>query len=187
MSNFTRARSIFDHHLTTPSSQPVPYIVFYAPTFFYNHQNQRRKLCTLHNFRRFIMVFACASQFSDQTTTSNWTIADYFSDNLAPQAKKQTNYRYFHKNLQPMEQILPRVSSISLSSFFKNCDKSTVAVPPILMEMQDKRPVSPVPPYGGGLFLIYPPANCTKKRVIFYLVRERETVCLAAKLQDGLF
>src|SRR5699024_2671597 len=88
---------------------------------------------------------------------------------------------------QSMEQILPRVSSISSSSFLKNCDKSTVAVPPILMEMQDKRPVSPVPPYGGGLFLIYPPANCTKKRVVFYLVRERETVCLAAKLQDGLF
>ena len=54
-----------DHHLTTPSSQPVPYIVFYAPTFFYNHHNQRRKLCTLHNFRRCIMAFACPSQFSD--------------------------------------------------------------------------------------------------------------------------
>ena len=110
-----------------------------------------------------------------------------FFGQLSSTSQKQTNYRHFHKNLQPMEQILPRVSSISGSSFLKNCDKSTVAVPPILMEMQDKRPVSPVPPYGGGLFLIYPSANCTKKRVIFYLVREQETVCLAAKLQDGLF
>ena len=54
-----------DHHLTAPSSQPVPCIVFYVPTFFYNHHKQRRKLCTLHNFRRCIMLFACASQFSD--------------------------------------------------------------------------------------------------------------------------
>lgn len=54
-----------DHHLTTPSFQPVLYIVFYAPTFFYNHHKQRRKLCTLHNFRRCIMAFACPSQFSD--------------------------------------------------------------------------------------------------------------------------
>ena len=55
----------FDHHLTTSSSQPVPYIVFYAPTFFYNHHKQRRKLCILHNFRRFIMLFSRTSQFSD--------------------------------------------------------------------------------------------------------------------------
>ena len=55
----------FDHHLTTPSSQPVPCIVFYVPTFFYTHHKQRRKLCTPHNFRRCIMLFACASQFSD--------------------------------------------------------------------------------------------------------------------------
>ena len=57
----------FDHHLnlTTPFSQPVPCIVFYVPTSFYNHQKQRRKLCILHNFRRCIMLFACASQFSD--------------------------------------------------------------------------------------------------------------------------
>ena len=55
----------FDHHLTTPSSQPVQRIVFYVPTFFYNHHKQRRKLCTLHNFRRCIMAFACPSQFSD--------------------------------------------------------------------------------------------------------------------------
>lgn len=54
-----------DYHLTTPSSQPVPYVVFHVPTFFYNHHNQRRKLCTLHNFRRCIMLFACPSQFSD--------------------------------------------------------------------------------------------------------------------------
>ena len=54
-----------DHHLTTPFSQPVPCIVFYVPTFFYNHHKQRRKLCTLHNFRRCIMLFACTSQFSD--------------------------------------------------------------------------------------------------------------------------
>ena len=60
-----RAFIPFDHPLTTPSSQPVPFIVFYVPTFFYNHQKQRRKLCTLHNFRRCIMLFACASQFSD--------------------------------------------------------------------------------------------------------------------------
>ena len=46
-----------DHHLTTPSSQPVPCIVFYVPTFFYNHHKQRRKLCTLHNFRRWFIVF----------------------------------------------------------------------------------------------------------------------------------
>ena len=54
-----------DHHLTTPSSQPVPYIVFYAPTFFYNHHKQRRKLCTLHNFRRCIIAFRHSSQFFD--------------------------------------------------------------------------------------------------------------------------
>src|SRR5699024_369898 len=57
----------FDHHLTTSSSQPVPYIVFYVPTFFYNHHKQRRKLCILHNFRRCIMVFTCPSQFSDNS------------------------------------------------------------------------------------------------------------------------
>ena len=55
----------FDHHLTTPSSQPVPCIVFYVPTFFYTHHKQRRKLCTPHNFRRCIIVFSCSSQFSD--------------------------------------------------------------------------------------------------------------------------
>ena len=55
----------FDHHLTTSSSQPVPCIVFYVPTFFYNHHKQRRKLCTPHNFRRCIIVFSCSSQFSD--------------------------------------------------------------------------------------------------------------------------
>lgn len=48
----------FDHHLTTPSSQPVPCVVFYVPTFFYTHYDQRRKLCTPHNFRRCIMLFA---------------------------------------------------------------------------------------------------------------------------------
>ena len=63
-----------DHHLTTPSSRPVPYIVFYVPTFFYNHHKQRRRLCILHNFRRFIMLFSRTSQFSDQTTTSNHAI-----------------------------------------------------------------------------------------------------------------
>ena len=47
-----------DYHLTTPSSQPVPFVVFYVPTFFYNHYNQRQKLCTLHNFWRCIMLFA---------------------------------------------------------------------------------------------------------------------------------
>ena len=55
----------FDHHLTTPSSQSVPFVVFYVPTFFYNHHNQRRKLCTLHNFRRWFMLFSRPSQFSD--------------------------------------------------------------------------------------------------------------------------
>ena len=55
----------FDHHLTTPSSQLVPCIVFYVPTSFYEHQKQRRKLCTLHNFRRCIIAFSCLSQFSD--------------------------------------------------------------------------------------------------------------------------
>ena len=54
-----------DHHLTTSSSQPVLCIVFYVPTSFYNHQKQRRKLCTPHNFRRWFMLFACLSQFSD--------------------------------------------------------------------------------------------------------------------------
>ncbi len=76
MSGFSGGRTLSDHHLTTPSSQPVPYIVFYAPTFFYNHHNQHRKLCTLHNFRRWFMLFACTSQFSDQTTTPNWTMDD---------------------------------------------------------------------------------------------------------------
>ena len=65
MSGFSGGRSLSDYHLTTPSSQPVLCIVFCAPTFFYNHQNQRRKLCTLHDFRRCIIVFFCASQFSD--------------------------------------------------------------------------------------------------------------------------
>ena len=65
MSGFCGSRSLSDHHLTTPSFQPVPCIVFYAPAFFYNYHKQRRKLCTLHNFRRCIMLFACASQFSD--------------------------------------------------------------------------------------------------------------------------
>ena len=55
----------FDHHLTTLSSQPVPCIVFYVPTFFYTHHKQRRKLCAPHNFRRCIIVFSCSSQFSD--------------------------------------------------------------------------------------------------------------------------
>ena len=54
-----------DHHLTTTSTQPVSFIVFHVPTFFYNHHKQRRKLCTLHNFRRWFMLFACPSQFSD--------------------------------------------------------------------------------------------------------------------------
>ena len=61
-----------DQHLTTPSSQAVPCIV--CTIFFCNHNKQRRKLCTPHNFRRFIMVFACSSQFCDQTITSNRTI-----------------------------------------------------------------------------------------------------------------
>ena len=61
----TFTHEFIDHHLTTPSSQPVPCVVFYAPTFFYNHHKQRRKLCTLHNFRRWFMVFICLSQFSD--------------------------------------------------------------------------------------------------------------------------
>ena len=55
----------FDHHLTTLSSQPVPCIVFYVPTFFYTHHKQRRKLCAPHNFWRCIIVFSCSSQFSD--------------------------------------------------------------------------------------------------------------------------
>ena len=76
MSGFSGGRSLSDHPLTTPSSQPVPCIVFYVPTFFYNHHNQRRKLCTPHNFRRWFMLFACLSQFSDLTTTPNWTIGD---------------------------------------------------------------------------------------------------------------
>ena len=54
-----------DPHLTTPSPQPVPYIIFYVPTFFYNHHKQRRKLCTLHNFGRCIFVFLRPSQFFD--------------------------------------------------------------------------------------------------------------------------
>ena len=58
-----------DHHLTTPSPSWFRVIVFYVPTFFYNHQNQHRKLCTLHNFRRWFMLFACASQFSDNCGT----------------------------------------------------------------------------------------------------------------------
>ena len=65
MSGFSGGRSLSDYHLTTPPSQSVPYMVFYAPTFFCNHHKQRRKLCTLHNFRRCIMLFACLSQFSD--------------------------------------------------------------------------------------------------------------------------
>ena len=70
------SRLLVDHHLTTPSSQPVPFLVLNAPTFFYTHHKQRRKLCTPHSFRRWIMLFACPSQFSDQTTTPNWTMDD---------------------------------------------------------------------------------------------------------------
>ena len=51
-----------DHHLTTPSSQPVLFVIFSAPTFFYNHHKQRRKLCTLHTFRRWFIVFSCLSR-----------------------------------------------------------------------------------------------------------------------------
>lgn len=80
MSDFSGGWSLSDHHLTTPSSQPVPCIVFYVPTVFYNQHKQRRKLCTLHNFRRCIIVFCCPSQFSDLTTTSNWTMDDCFTD-----------------------------------------------------------------------------------------------------------
>ena len=54
-----------DHHLTTPSFQPVPCIVFHVSTFFYSHQNQRGKLCTPHNFRRCIIEFCRLSRFSD--------------------------------------------------------------------------------------------------------------------------
>ena len=36
----------------------------YASTFFYNHHKQRRKLCVLHNFRRWFIIFPCPSQFS---------------------------------------------------------------------------------------------------------------------------
>ena len=84
----------FDHHLTTLSSQPVPCIVFYVPTFFYNHHNQRRKLCTLHNFRRCIMAFACPSQFSDNCGTlgSRQEIARH-------NVKKQTHYPVVHGRL----------------------------------------------------------------------------------------
>lgn len=35
----------------------------------------------MHKFPRWFIIFFRMSQFSDQTTTSNWTIADYFSDN----------------------------------------------------------------------------------------------------------
>ena len=65
----------FDHHLTTSSSQPVPCIVFYVPTFFYNHHKQRRKLCILHNFRRFIMLFSRTSQFSDNCNIAGFRLA----------------------------------------------------------------------------------------------------------------
>ena len=54
-----------DHHLTTPSFRPVPCIVFHVSTFFYGYQNQRRKLCTPHNFRRCIIEFCRLSRFSD--------------------------------------------------------------------------------------------------------------------------
>ena len=144
----------------------------------------------MHKSLRWFIVFSRMPQFSDQTTTSNWSYGRLFLGQLSSTSRKSERiYRLLSTRLcSTMEQIVPRCHARRrASSFLKNCDKSTVAVPPILMEMQDKRPVSPVPPYGGGLFLIYPPANCTKKRVVFYLVRERETVCLAAKLQDGLF
>ena len=67
----------FDHHLTTLSSQPVPCIVFYVPTFFYTHHKQRRKLCAPHNFRRCIIVFSCSSQFSDNCDAAAW-FADFW-------------------------------------------------------------------------------------------------------------
>ena len=82
-----RAFIPFDHHLTTSSSQPVPFIVFYVPTFFYNHHKQRRKLCTLHNFRRWFMLFACLSQFSDNCGT-----LDNRQEIARHNVKKQAHY-----------------------------------------------------------------------------------------------
>lgn len=37
----------------------------YAPASIYYHNNQRRNLCTLHNFRRWFIAFCRPSQFSD--------------------------------------------------------------------------------------------------------------------------
>ena len=54
-----------DHHVTTFSSRLGWLVVFNAPTFFYNHHKQRGNLYTLHKFPRCIIVFSCASQFSD--------------------------------------------------------------------------------------------------------------------------
>ena len=107
----------FDHHLTTSSSQPVPCIVFYVPTFFYNHHKQRRKLCILHNFRRFIMLFSRTSQFSDQTTTSNWTIADCFLYSQAPQSKKQTNCRLLSRECEA-NGTNPSARQVNIRKFF---------------------------------------------------------------------
>ena len=112
-----RAFIPFDHHLTTSSSQPVPFIVFYVPTFFYNHHKQRRKLCTLHNFRRWFMLFACLSQFSDQTTTSNWTIADCFLYSQAPQSKKQTNCRLLSRECEA-NGTNPSARQVNIRKFF---------------------------------------------------------------------
>ena len=109
----------FDHHLnlTTPFSQPVPCIVFHVPTFFHNHHNQRRKLCTLHNFRRWFMLFSRSSQFSDLTTTSNWTIADCFLYSQAPQNKKQTNCRLLSRECEA-NGTNPSARQVNIRKFF---------------------------------------------------------------------
>ena len=106
-----------DHHLTTSSSPPALCIVFCVPTFFYNHQKQRRKLCTLHNFRRCIFAFCRPSQFSDQTTTSNWTIADCFLYSQAPQSKKQTNCRLLSRECEA-NGTNPSARQVNIRKFF---------------------------------------------------------------------
>jgi hypothetical protein len=53
-----------DNHLTTLFSLAGFICRFSRSNVYYNHHNQRRKLCTPHNFRRWFIVFSWLSQFS---------------------------------------------------------------------------------------------------------------------------
>lgn len=73
-----------DHHLTTllvGSFLRDSLAEFYVPTIFFLYGNQPEFLCELHKILHYIIAFSRMSQFSDQTTTSNWTMDNCFTDN----------------------------------------------------------------------------------------------------------